>query len=48
MNLLLRVAELGLTFIFNVKETKVSSDSSFMVTRLLDQLGHDQNENGNT
>lgn len=47
MNLLLREAERGLTFIFNVKETRVSNDSPFMVTRLLGQLGHDQNENGN-
>lgn len=41
MNLLVRVAELGLTFIFNVKETKVSNDSSLMVARLLNKLGHD-------
>lgn len=46
INLLLRETELGLIFTFNVKETRLSNDSCFMVSGLLNQLGHNQNENG--
>lgn len=47
MNLLQREAKLDLNFIRHVKETRLSNDSSFMVTGRLDQLGHNQKENGN-
>lgn len=47
LNMLLRGAELGFTFIFKGEKTRLSNDSSFLVDGFLDKLGYDQNENGN-
>lgn len=46
INVLLREPELGLSLTLNLKETSLFNGSSFMVSGIRDQLGHDQNENG--